>query len=135
MLALDNARTHFDDAPIDGEDLKDGEVLKAYIAEATGGRAEHVEDFCIRNRIPFVRSSGSVSGIYGCESKVFTGDGEPRHYELSESAQVVLDRETFRGLGTVEAVEAWFEEASYTPPPLFRLPRPEAATGKEADHG
>lgn len=118
MIALDHALTLYSDEPVDEDHFMIGNVLELSIAQAVGGSAENTEDFCMNHGISFVRNSDGYPGSYDAQRLLFSGNGNPLYYTLSDDGEVVLNPLEFRALGSYEAVEAWFHAAEWTPDPI-----------------
>ncbi|MFY9348901.1 MAG: hypothetical protein WBL20_05325 [Sphingobium sp.] len=136
MIALDHALTLDSEEPVDESHFVMGQLLELAIAEAAGGSAENIEDFCVQHSIAFVRNAGGCCASYGPHRVVFEGCGRPRYYSLSDPDQVMLSRSLFLSLGSFEAVDAWFEEAVWTPDPIsFDVNMVSTSDEEETGHG
>ena len=110
--------------PIDEADCHAGEPLEICGYELVGGVFASIEDFAVAHGLAFVRNSGSCPGVFGPERVVFDGTGPRRDYDLTEFDLVVLGIDRLRALGSLDAAEAWFATADYTPPPLELIEAP-----------
>lgn len=136
MIALDHALMLGSEEPVDESHFVAGQLLELAIAEAPGGSAENIEDFCIQHGIAFVRNSDGCRASYGAHRMVFGGSRDPRYYSLSDPDQVMLSRSLFLLLGSFEAVDAWFEEAMWKPEPIsFDVNMVSTIGEEEAGHG
>ncbi len=136
MITLDHALTLYSDEPVDEDHFMIGSVLELSISQAVGGSAENIEDFCMNHGISFVRNSDGCPGSYDAKRLLFSGNGHPRYYALSEAGEVMLDHFEFQTLGSYEAVEAWFREAEWTPDPIsFDVAMVTTHEAEETRHG
>ncbi|GGN59094.1 hypothetical protein GCM10011349_39270 [Novosphingobium indicum] len=114
----DGGRADWEGETLDPASLRPGETLAAFAYAQPGGMFEWTEQFCEGHGIAFVRNSGSCSGVFGPEREVFTGTGTPAQFDMTENEEIVLARSMIRALGTLEAIEVWFESAEFRPPPI-----------------
>ena len=77
-----------------------------------------------------MRNSGSCCGAFGPERVVFTGIGAAMQFDMTEGEDIVLARSMIRELGTIEAVDAWFDHAEFVVPP-FTIVEDDEAHGNE----
>lgn len=135
-IANDGGRADWEGEPLDPSSVREGETLEACAYELPGGTFDWTEQFCEERGIPYVRSSGSCGGAFGPERVVFTGAGAAVQFDMTENDEIVLARSLVRELGTMEAVEDWFAQAEFVPPP-FTIIDDDAvdAPGEEALHG
>jgi len=135
-IASDGGRADWEGEPLQESDVSDGATLKACAYELTGGTFEWTEEFCEDHGLAYVRNSASCGGAFGPERVIFTGTGAAMQFDMTESEEVVLARSMIRDLGTMEAIEAWFHLAEFTPPPFTILEEDDAAAPvAEALHG
>ncbi|CCA93975.1 hypothetical protein [Novosphingobium sp. PP1Y] len=114
----DGGRADWEGEPLDPTSLRPGETLAAFAYAQPGGMFEWTEQFCEDHGIAFVRNSGSCIGVFGPERVVFTGTGTPAQFDMTENEEIVLARSMIGALGTMEAIEAWFDNAAFQPPPI-----------------
>lgn len=117
----DNGRVDWEGEPIDLSVFGKAQPLELCAYELPGGIFDAVEPFCEFHNLPFTRNSGSCGGVFGPERVVYTGEGAAHHFEMNESDQVVLTLSDVRRLKSIDAIEAWFASAEFTPPP-FNIP-------------
>lgn len=98
--------------------IADGHILEVCAYELIGGQFECVEAFCCNHGIAFVRRSDACSGAFGPERAVHTGDRAPRHYEVNDADQIVLNQRELNDLGSIAAANAWFQAGDFALPPL-----------------
>ncbi|MBJ7500893.1 MAG: hypothetical protein JHC57_14165 [Sphingopyxis sp.] len=95
-----------------------GEPLALFDESCAWGKIDHLEAFCVRNALPFVRWSGSYPAEWSPERLVFRGTGTVDSYMIDESDRVVLDRRLLESFGSIEAAFAYFDGAEFEVPPL-----------------
>lgn len=117
-ISSDLGRADWDGEPLEPSSIRAGDTLDACAYELPGGTFDWTEQFCEERGIPYVRSSGSCGGVFGPERVVFTGVGTAVQFDMTENDEIVLARSLVRELGTMEAVEAWFVQAEFVPPPF-----------------
>ncbi|AMK23212.1 MULTISPECIES: hypothetical protein [Sphingomonadaceae] len=120
-IATDHGRLDWEGEPVEEDTITTGNVLEICAYDLPGGMFETVESFCRQHKLPFRRTSGGCSGVFGPELVVYDLQGQPRHYEMNESEQVVLTRNEIHDLGSIEKIEDWFRSAEFTPPPIVLL--------------
>lgn len=136
VISQDGGRADWEGAPIDPASLTEGGTLAAFAYELPGGLFEWTEQFCEDHGIAFVRNSGGCSGVFGPERVVFTGTGTSAQFDMTENEEIVLALSMIRALGTLEAIEAWFESAEFQPPPItFADSTAGADENRETDNG
>ncbi|WP_067736898.1 hypothetical protein [Novosphingobium naphthalenivorans] len=132
----DGGRADWEGEPLDPTSLRSGETLAVFGYAQPGGMFEWTEQFCEDNGIAFVRNSGSCSGVFGPERVVFSGTGTPAQFDMTENEEIVLARCMIRALGSMEAIETWFESAEFQPPPItFADSTAGAGENGEMDNG
>lgn len=117
-IAEDHGRADWEGESVDEAMIVNGQTLEIHAYELIGGMFEVVESFCRQNHLPYVRSSASCNGVFGPERVIYTGEGQPAHFELTESDEVVITRNDLLTLGSIDAAEAWFAAADFAPPPF-----------------
>jgi hypothetical protein len=117
-ISEDGGRVDWDGHPLDASAVSSGKTLEACAHELSGGMFEWTEEFCEDHGLAYVRDSGSCTGAFGPERVVFTGTGAAVQFDMTESEEIVLARNRILELGSIEAIEAWFELAEFTPPPI-----------------
>lgn len=117
-IASDGGRADWGGEPLEPSSIREGDILEACACELPGGTFDWTEQFCEELGIPYVRNSGSCGGVFGPERVVFTGTGTAVQFDMTENDEIVLARSLVRELGTIEAVEAWFAQAEFVPPPI-----------------
>jgi hypothetical protein len=117
-IASDGGRADWDGEALDASAISSGATLEACAHDLVGGTFDWTEQFCEDRGLAYVRNSGSCGGAFGPERVVFTGTGAAVQFDMTESEEVVLARSMIRDLGSIEAIEAWFQLAEFTPPPL-----------------
>ncbi len=117
-VAADGLSTEWDGEPFAPVQLPCAAPLRLMAHEVAWGRFETLEDFCVKNALPFTRWSGAYVGQWGAERTVFTGSGEPQGYAADEDDYILIGRCTVERLGSIEAVMAHFDAADFTVPPL-----------------
>lgn len=117
-IEADGGFAGWDERPIDEAACRGGETLEICGYDLAGGVFDDIEAFAQTRGLAYVRTSGSCPGAFGPERVVFDGITPPRHYELNEDDAVVIDRRQLRALGRIDAAEAWFASAEFSPPPL-----------------
>src|SRR5690606_19890162 len=98
--------------------ISEGRLLEVCAYELVGGEFDHVETFCNRHGIPYVRISAACARAFGAQRVVHTGDGCPTEYEINESDKIVLTRAELNELGSIDAANIWFEAGEFMPPPI-----------------
>lgn len=131
-IEADHGFAGWDEHPIDEAVCRGGTALEICGYDLAGGVFDEIETFAQARGLAYVRTSGSCPGAFGPERVVFDGAAPPRHYELNEDEAVVIDRRQLRALGRIEAAEAWFAAAEFTPPPLVIVGAPAAALAADA---
>ena len=111
----------WDEGPVTAAVIDGCGSLEICAYDLSGGIFDALESFCVEHRLPFVRSSGSCSGVFGPERVVYDGVTDPEAFETSEGDAVLIDLATILRLGSLAAVEAWFARADFTPPPLMTV--------------
>jgi len=135
-IASDGGRADWEGEPLDSSSLHEDSALEAFAYELPGGTFESTEEFCEEHGIAYVRNSGSCGGVFGPERVIFTGAGAAVQFDMTENDEIVLARSMIRELGTMEAVEAWFAQAEFVPPPFAILEDGNAvAPVEEVVHG
>lgn len=118
VIEADGGFAGWDEHPIDEAAFRSGEALEICGYDLAGGVFDEIETFAQAQGLAYVRTSGSCPGAFGPERVVFDGVTPPHHYELNEDDVVVIDRRQLRALGRIDAAEAWFASAEFTPPSL-----------------
>lgn len=117
-IASDGGRADWDGGPLEASAVVGDAALEAFACEITGGTFDWTEEFCEDHGLAYVRNSGSCGGAFGPERVVFTGTGAAVQFDMTESEEIVLSRSMIRDLGSMEAIEAWFQLAEFAVPPL-----------------
>lgn len=125
-IASDGGRADWEGEALDAASIRTGETLKVCAFELPGGTFEWTEEFCEDHGLAYVRNSGSCCGAFGPERVVFTGIGAAMQFDMTESDEIVLARSMIRELGTIEAVDAWFDHAEFVVPPFAIIEETEA---------
>lgn len=132
----DHGRIDWEGEAVDLSVLSDAQPLELCAYDLPGGIFDAVEPFCTFHNLPFVRNSGSCGGVFGPERVVYTGQGSPRHFEMNESDQIVLTLSDVREHKSIDAIEAWFASAEFTPPTFNILASSADAPNQlESDNG
>lgn len=134
-IDCDNGKADWDGNPVEASCVVDGKILEVCAHQLIGGQFDHVEAFCDRHGIAYVRTSDPCIGAFGAERVVYTGDGPLRAYEVNEAERVVLTRCELNQLGSIEAANAWFEASEYTPPPITIISGDERRSSRETSNG
>lgn len=129
-IASDGGRADWEGEALDAASIRQGETLEACAFELPGGTFEWTEEFCEDHGLAYVRNSGSCCGAFGPERVVFTGIGAAMQFDMTEGEDIVLARSMIRELGTIEAVDAWFDHAEFVVPP-FTIVEDDEAHGNE----
>lgn len=135
-IASDGGRADWDGEPLEASAVTGDAVLEVFACEIAGGTFEWTEEFCEDHGLAYVRNSGSCGGAFGPERVIFTGTGAAVQFDMTESEEIVLARSMIRDLGSMEAIEAWFQLAEFAAPPLTIIDDdPALAPAEEALHG
>lgn len=121
-IADEGLSTDWGGEPFDESELVENQALELYAQEVAYGRFANLESLCYLHGIPFVRSCNSFSGQWGAERVVFTGIGDPTSCPISEDGKPYVDRARIAELGSLEAVEAFFDAAEFEVPPFAVAP-------------
>lgn len=108
----------WDGTPFDPARRNVGEPLTLYAHEVAWGRFEELEAWCAAENLAFVRWSGACAGQWGAQRTVFTGHGDPISYAADEEDYVVVNKATLEKLGSILAINAYFDRAEFKLPPL-----------------
>ena len=95
-----------------------GQPLNLFAYEVAHGRFDELEPFLVEHGLPYARWSGASPGQWGAQRTVFTGTGEAVDYPCDEDDYVMLGRYKAQVLGSIEAIEAYFNAADWSIPPL-----------------
>jgi hypothetical protein len=117
-IECDGGKADWEGNSIEFSHIADGHILEVCAYELIGGQFECVEAFCCNHGIAFVRRSDACSGAFGPERAVHTGDRAPRHYEVNDADQIVLNQRELNDLGSIAAANAWFQAGDFALPPL-----------------
>lgn len=141
-IAFEGLSAEWGGEPFTVEQRVVGEPLALFDESCAWGRIDHLEAFCTRQGLPFVRWSGSYPGEWSPERLVFRGSGTVDSYMVDESDRVLLDRRLLAEFGSVEAALAYFDAAEFEVPPLVvegdpppADPPPVAACGEQGEKG
>ena len=118
LISADGLATEWDGEAFEAHHRSVGRPLSLFAHEVAGGRLDTLEDWCLANRLPFVRWCGGFSGQWGPERVVATGDGRVTSYAVTEDDEVVISRSTIEQLGSTDAILAHFDAAEFDVPPL-----------------
>ncbi len=118
IISLERLSIEWDGESFQPSHRTDGEPLRLYANDVPMGRLDHLEAWCVENRLSFARWCGGYGSQWGPERVVFTGDGEPQSYAADELDWVVIGRATAINLGSMEAIIAHFDAAEVEIPPL-----------------
>ena len=125
VIASEGLSTEWDGEPFTPDQRTEGEPLRLFAHEVAWGRFEELEAWCVEHRLPFARWTGAYGGQWGAERVVFTGMGEPISYASDEDDRVMIDRDTAKRLGSIDAIRAHFDAAEFVvPPPIVEGERP-----------
>lgn len=95
-----------------------GEPVVVTDHECNYASADDLEAFLKANGLPF-RKEWDAGGEYGPGIVVWDGQDEREYTSAGIShSDALLDRQTFNGLKTLEAVADWFTAAEYKPPAI-----------------
>jgi len=117
-IAFEGLSTEWGGEPFAAEQRVVGEPLALFDESCAWGKIDHLEAFCVKHGLPFVRWSGSYPGEWSPERLVFRGSGTVDSYMIDESDRVLLDRRLLTQCGSVEAALAYFDAAEFEVPPL-----------------
>lgn len=134
-IRADGGRADWEGSFLKSGDIVTGQVIEAHAFDLNGGIFDITEDFCVSNGIPFVRTSGSCSGVYGPEKVVHTGNGVLRHFELNENGSVIFSFCEIQSLGTIDAIRKRAEFANFLPPPISMVENAVADIAGGLDNG
>jgi hypothetical protein len=129
-IECEGLSTEWDGPPFAADQLPADGPLALMAHEVAWGCFRELEAFCVENRLPFARWSGSYAGQWGAERTVFTGASEPRCFAADEDDYALIGRCTAERLGSYAAIIAHFDAADVAIPPLVI-----AADMKEATNG
>jgi len=116
LISGEGLSTEWDGEPFQTEHHMIGEPLSLYAHEVAWGHFSELEGYCIRKALPFTRWCDGYSTEWGPQRVVFTGQGAPRTYDADTNNRVVIDRATVEKLRTVDAIQAWFNDADFAIP-------------------
>ena len=128
LIVEEDLAIEWDGEPFAPGHRTDGEPLRLFAHEVTGGQFETLESWCIAHALPFVRWCGGYTGAWLPERLVFNGTGDPQSFAANENDNVVADRETVNALGGGRALHAWFDAADFVVPPLIIMADSDAET-------
>lgn len=126
-IAFEGLSTEWGGEPFEVGQRVVGEPLALFDESCAWGKIDHLEAFCVKNALPFVRWSGSYPAEWSPERLVFRGTGTVDSYMIDESDRVMLDRRLLESLGSIEAAFAYFDGAEFEVPPLVVEGDPEPA--------
>jgi hypothetical protein len=118
IIAREALMSNWDGTPFDPARRNVGEQLTLYAHEVAWGRFEELEAWCATEKLAFVRWSGACVGQWGAQRTVFMGHSDPISYATDEEDYVVVNKATLEKLGSVLAINAYFDRAEFKLPPL-----------------
>lgn len=119
IIAAEGLAIEWDGELFEPRHRVEGEPLRLFAHEVTGGSFDDLETWCLAHQLTFVRWCGGYSGQGGPERVVAPGDGTSASYAVCEDDEVVVSRGTIEKLGTLAAVDAHFDAAEFAVPPLI----------------
>jgi|AutmiccommunBRH5_1029478.scaffolds.fasta_scaffold52847_1 hypothetical protein len=117
-IECDGGSADWEGKPVDLSSISENCLREVCAYELIGGEFDHVETFCNRHGISYVRISAACAGAFGAQRVVHTGDGLPAEYEINESEMIVLTRTELNELGSIDAANSWFEMGEFMPLPI-----------------
>lgn len=129
LIADEDLSLDWDGEPFTLSQRVVGQPLTLMAHEVAQGQFSRLEDFCVARGLPFRRWCGGCHA-WGPQRVVFDGFGEVLYLAADADDEVMICRATVDGLGSIEAVFAWFDAADIVIAPLVIG----SDTG-EADHG
>lgn len=117
-IADDDPAIDWDGTPFDPYDLPATGPLCLMDHEVAEGRFDEIEQCCRSLGLSYVRWRTGYSGSFPSDREICFGPGEPETFLTTEEDTLIFAIERIRELGSMEAIEAEYARANFTPPPL-----------------